>query len=195
MGGRGAPRRPGGRTTRTARRSSGASRGRSSTGWSAPTASPAGCGSARGRGSRTAAGSWTGSSADVTERRRSADELIAAQARLTHLAYHDPLTDLPNRLLFQEHLEQAIARARRGKQAVAVLFVDLDDFKLVNDSHGHTAGDELLRVVADRLRDAVRATDVVARLGGDEFLVLVADIDLEGAARRPSASPRTSARP
>ena len=120
--------------------------------------------------------------ADVTDRRRSADELVAAQARLAHLAYHDALTDLPNRLLFQEQLEQAIARARRGNQAVAVLFVDLDDFKLVNDSHGHTTGDELLRVVADRLRDAVRATDVVARLGGDEFLVLVADIDLEGAA-------------
>src|SRR4249919_2344140 len=120
--------------------------------------------------------------ADITERRRSADELIAAQARLAHLAYHDALTDLPNRLLFQEHLEQAIARAHRGNQAVAVLFVDLDDFKLVNDSHGHTTGDDLLRVVADRLRDTVRATDVVARLGGDEFLVLVADIDLEGAA-------------
>ena len=119
--------------------------------------------------------------ADITERRRSADELIAAQARLAHLAYHDALTDLPNRLLFQEHLEQAIARAHRGNLAVAVLFVDLDDFKLVNDSHGHTTGDELLRVVADRLRGAVRATDVVARLGGDEFLVLVADIDLEGA--------------
>ena len=119
--------------------------------------------------------------ADVTERRRSADELIAAQARLAHLAYHDALTDLPNRLLFQEHLEQAIARAHRGNLAVAVLFVDLDDFKLVNDSHGHTTGDELLRVVADRLRGAVRATDVVARLGGDEFLVLVADIELEGA--------------
>src|SRR4249919_473594 len=119
--------------------------------------------------------------ADVTDRRRSADELIAAQARLAHLAYHDALTDLPNRLLFQEHLEQAIARVHRGNRAVAVLFVDLDDFKLVNDSHGHTTGDELLRVVADRLRDAVRATDVVARLGGDEFLVLVADIDREGA--------------
>ncbi len=119
--------------------------------------------------------------ADVTDRRRSAAELIAAQARLAHLAYHDALTDLPNRLLFQEHLEHAIARAQRGNRAVAVLFVDLDDFKLVNDSHGHTTGDELLRVVADRLREAVRATDVVARLGGDEFLVLVADIDPEGA--------------
>jgi diguanylate cyclase (GGDEF)-like protein/PAS domain S-box-containing protein len=124
--------------------------------------------------------------ADITERRHSADELIAAQARLAHLAYHDALTDLPNRLLFQEHLEQAIARAHRGNRAVAVLFVDLDDFKLVNDSHGHTTGDELLRVVADRLRAAVRATDVVARLGGDEFLILLADIDKESAVEAAS---------
>jgi diguanylate cyclase (GGDEF)-like protein len=118
-----------------------------------------------------------GIAADVTKRRRAADELAAAQARLAHLAYHDPLTDLPNRTLFQEHLEHAIARARRGNLAVAVLFVDLDDFKLVNDSHGHSVGDDLLRVVATRLREAVRETDVVARLGGDEFLVLVADVD------------------
>jgi diguanylate cyclase (GGDEF)-like protein/PAS domain S-box-containing protein len=118
-----------------------------------------------------------GITADITERRRAADELADAQARLAHLAYHDALTDLPNRLLFQEHLEQAIARARRGGLAVAVLFVDLDDFKLVNDSHGHSVGDELLRIVATRLREAVRETDVVARLGGDEFLVLVADVD------------------
>jgi diguanylate cyclase (GGDEF)-like protein/PAS domain S-box-containing protein len=130
-----------------------------------------------------------GIAADVTERRHAADALAAAQARLAHLAYHDALTDLPNRLLFQEHLEQAVARARRGDQAVAVLFVDLDDFKLVNDSHGHSAGDELLRVVAGRLRDAVRATDVVARLGGDEFLVLVADIDRDAA---PEAAARVA---
>jgi diguanylate cyclase (GGDEF)-like protein/PAS domain S-box-containing protein len=123
-----------------------------------------------------------GIAADITERRKAADALAVAQARLAHLAYHDALTDLPNRLLFQEHLEQALARARRGTLAVAVLFVDLDDFKLVNDSYGHTTGDELLRVVAARLREAVRATDVVARLGGDEFLVLVADVDMETAA-------------
>jgi diguanylate cyclase (GGDEF)-like protein len=135
--------------------------------------------------------------ADVTDRRRSADELAEAQARLAHLAYHDALTDLPNRLLFQEHLEQALARAQRGGLAVAVLFVDLDDFKLVNDSHGHTVGDELLRVVASRLREAVRATDVVARLGGDEFLVLVADIDAATAveaAERVAENIRTALR-
>jgi diguanylate cyclase (GGDEF)-like protein len=136
--------------------------------------------------------------ADVTERRRSADELAVAQARLEHLAYHDALTDLPNRLLFQEHLEQALARAQRGDLAVAVLFVDLDDFKLVNDSHGHTTGDELLRVVASRLREAVRATDVVARLGGDEFLVLVADVDSDtaaDAAERVAENIRAALRP
>src|SRR5436190_2297188 len=123
-----------------------------------------------------------GIAADITDRRRAADELAAAQARLAHLAYHDPLTDLPNRTLFQEHLEHGVARARRGDLAVAVLFVDLDDFKLVNDSHGHAVGDDLLRVVAARLRQAVRETDVVARLGGDEFLVLVADIERTAAA-------------
>ena len=123
-----------------------------------------------------------GIAADITDRRRAADELAAAQARLAHLAYHDPLTDLPNRTLFQQHLEHGVARARRGDLAVAVLFVDLDDFKLVNDSHGHAVGDDLLRVVAARLRQAVRETDVVARLGGDEFLVLVADIERTAAA-------------
>jgi diguanylate cyclase (GGDEF)-like protein/PAS domain S-box-containing protein len=138
-----------------------------------------------------------GIAADVTERRRATDDLAAAQARLAHLAYHDALTDLPNRLLFQEHLEQALARAQRGDLAVAVLFVDLDDFKLVNDSYGHTTGDELLRVVAARLREAVRASDVVARLGGDEFLVLVADIDLAtaaDAAERVAENIRTAVR-
>ena len=114
--------------------------------------------------------------ADVTDRRRAGEELAEAQAKLAHLAYHDPLTDLPNRLLFQEHLEQAVERARRGSRGVAVLFVDLDDFKLVNDSFGHSVGDELLRAVAGRLRDVTRADDVVARLGGDEFLVLISDI-------------------
>ena len=114
--------------------------------------------------------------ADVTDRRRAGEELAEAQAKLAHLAYHDPLTDLPNRLLFQEHLEQAVERARRGSRGVAVLFVDLDDFKLVNDSFGHSVGDELLRAVAGRLREVTRADDVVARLGGDEFLVLISDI-------------------
>jgi diguanylate cyclase (GGDEF)-like protein/PAS domain S-box-containing protein len=112
--------------------------------------------------------------ADITERKRAADDLAAAQEKLAHLAYHDPLTDLPNRLLFQQHLERQLAVAQRTGGGVAVLFVDLNDFKLVNDSFGHAVGDELLRAVGERLCQATRAGDVVARLGGDEFLILVA---------------------
>jgi diguanylate cyclase (GGDEF)-like protein/PAS domain S-box-containing protein len=114
---------------------------------------------------------------DITQRK-------LAEERLAHLAYHDPLTGLPNRALFSEHLEVALARAERSGRGIAVLYVDLDDFKLVNDSFGHGAGDELLIEVARRLREAVRSTDVVARQGGDEFLILVADLDV-GEAETP----------
>jgi diguanylate cyclase (GGDEF)-like protein/PAS domain S-box-containing protein len=113
---------------------------------------------------------------DITPRKEAED-------RLAHLAYHDPLTGLPNRAMFREHLEVAIARAERTGRGVAVLFLDLDDFKLVNDSLGHGAGDELLRAVALRLGGAVRPTDVVARQGGDEFLILLSDLDLNLEAR------------
>ncbi|HET9509220.1 MAG TPA: EAL domain-containing protein [Gaiellaceae bacterium] len=109
---------------------------------------------------------------DITDRKHATEELAEAQRQLRHIAYHDPLTGLPNRIAFEERLEQTLAPAPAG-QAVAVLFVDLDDFKLVNDSFGHTAGDELLRAVAERLRRATRAEEVVARHGGDEFLLLV----------------------
>ena len=110
---------------------------------------------------------------DVTVRRSS-------EARLAHLALHDPLTDLPNRGLFQEHLTVAIANAERSGSGGAVLFIDLDDFKLVNDSFGHAVGDELLMIVSRRLRESCRAGDVVARQGGDEFLVLVQGAADEG---------------
>ncbi len=112
---------------------------------------------------------------DVTDRKQ-------AQAQIAHLAYHDHLTGLPNRELFYQHLELALARADRNRLGVAVLFVDLDSFKLVNDSFGHLVGDTLLRDFAARLRTVMRATDIVARQGGDEFLVLVPDLELDGGA-------------
>ena len=107
---------------------------------------------------------------DITDRRR-------AEHELERLAFHDPLTGLPNRILFHEHLDVALARAQRAGCGVAVLYVDLDDFKLVNDSFGHNAGDELLCEVAARLTGSTRAADVVARQGGDEFLILIADVE------------------
>jgi len=103
--------------------------------------------------------------------------LQAKEAALDHLASHDSLTGLPNRRVFMDRLELALARARRGGEPIALLFVDLDRFKEVNDHAGHAAGDALLRTVAQRMRGAVREADTVARMGGDEFLVL-----LDGAA-------------
>ncbi|MDA8384300.1 MAG: EAL domain-containing protein [Betaproteobacteria bacterium] len=99
-----------------------------------------------------------------------------AEAKLTALVHHDSLTGLPNRLLFSARLEQAMARADRHQQKVALMFIDLDRFKRINDTMGHAAGDELLRTIASRLRECVRKEDTVARLGGDEFTVLVEEI-------------------
>ena len=99
-------------------------------------------------------------------------ELKLTQAQLEHQATHDPLTGLPNRALFQELGEQALARSNRYGTTVAVLFLDLDRFKPVNDSLGHTVGDELLVHIATRLRSSIRRGDVVARFGGDEFVIL-----------------------
>jgi diguanylate cyclase (GGDEF)-like protein/PAS domain S-box-containing protein len=108
------------------------------------------------------------------------DELVQrqrAEQTLQFLAFHDALTGLPNRTMFEELLDLALARGRRRRQAVAVVYMDLDNFKLINDSLGHAAGDELLKETAARLRSVVRETDVVARPGGDEFLVLISDLE------------------
>jgi diguanylate cyclase (GGDEF)-like protein/PAS domain S-box-containing protein len=107
---------------------------------------------------------------DITDRKN-------AEEQVAFLAYHDNLTGLPNRTMFEELLELGLARARRHDLSVAVLCIDVDDFKLVNESLGYEAGDALLRAVADRLREATRETDLVARQGGDEFLLLLADIE------------------
>jgi diguanylate cyclase (GGDEF)-like protein len=102
--------------------------------------------------------------------------------QLAHLAYHDGLTALANRSLFHDRLGQALARAKRHTRAVAVLYLDLDAFKLVNDREGHDVGDAVLVEVAGRLLGVVRAEDTVARMGGDEFAIVMEDIedDLRG---------------
>jgi diguanylate cyclase (GGDEF)-like protein len=96
--------------------------------------------------------------------------------RMSHLAHHDHLTGLPNRLLFNDRLAQAMAAARRHSEQLAVLFVDVDRFKHVNDSLGHAIGDRLLLSVAERLAASVRGSDTVSRQGGDEFVILLSTI-------------------
>jgi diguanylate cyclase (GGDEF)-like protein/PAS domain S-box-containing protein len=107
---------------------------------------------------------------DITERKLN-DE------RIRHLAQHDTLTDLPNRALLTDRLQQALSYAKRDKQKVALMFVDLDRFKPINDTQGHVVGDWLLKQVASRMRECVRDSDTVARVGGDEFVVLLRSVE------------------
>ena len=106
---------------------------------------------------------------DITERKRSEDTI-------RHQAFHDTLTGLPNRVLFTDRLSRALSRARRYRAMLAVLFLDLDNFKVINDTLGHAAGDYLLRGVTDRLRLLLRDEDTIARFGGDEFIVLLPEV-------------------
>lgn len=98
------------------------------------------------------------------------------ERRFHHLAHHDPLTGLPNRLLFQDRLYQALEQAKRQQQVLAVLFIDLDNFKTINDTLGHAVGDQLVKAVGERLTHCVRSADTVARLSGDEFTSLLVNI-------------------
>jgi diguanylate cyclase (GGDEF)-like protein len=110
-------------------------------------------------------------------------ERTRATERVQYLAYHDPLTDLPNRTLLSDRLQQAILTARRGHTDVTLLILDLDGFKEINDALGHHAGDLVLQQLAARLRHTLRESDTVARLGGDEFAVVLPETDLEGGER------------
>ena len=111
---------------------------------------------------------------DITERK-------VLEERLAHQALHDPLTKLPNRTLFTDRLRQALARVRRRGLSLAVMFMDLDNFKVINDSLGHRMGDRLLVTASKRIRSVLRPEDTVARLGGDELVILLEDTDLDGA--------------
>jgi len=112
------------------------------------------------------------------ERQRTDEELTRREEELSFLATHDPLTGLPNRTLILDRVEQMLARSRRSDAPVAALFIDLDNFKDINDTLGHAAGDELLRAVAARLDGVVRGADALGRLGGDEFVVISDEISV-----------------
>lgn len=120
---------------------------------------------------------WQGYITDISAQKRMADQML-------HQAFHDPLTDLPNRWLFMDRLEHAVAQLAREERPIAVLFLDLDNFKLVNDSLGHRVGDELLVMAANRLTKTLRKGDTVARLGGDEFTILLEHLDDDQHAQR-----------
>ncbi len=110
---------------------------------------------------------------NITKRKRAEVELVRQAELSERQALHDPLTGLPNRLLFDDRIEHAISQAERDGTRLAIVMMDLDRFKEVNDSLGHKAGDELLEEVGERLRGALRASDTAARLGGDEFGLLL----------------------
>jgi diguanylate cyclase (GGDEF)-like protein/PAS domain S-box-containing protein len=112
-------------------------------------------------------------------------QLKSHQSQLEHIAYHDALTGLPNRTLLADRLQLAIAHAGRHRQRLAVVYVDLDGFKAVNDMHGHDQGDALLIAVAQRMRDVLRSEDTLARIGGDEFVAVLGDLDDDAAVETP----------
>ena len=106
---------------------------------------------------------------DITDRK-------VAEQVLEYMATHDSLTGLPNRTLFSDRLRHALARAKRSEKMIAVLFIDLDGFKSVNDAFGHEIGDQVLKLVSDKLRRCIRSSDTVARMSGDEFILVIENL-------------------
>jgi len=129
-----------------------------------------------GQGSHDASPPTRNEGALLLESIRRAIECKQAERHLAHLAYHDGLTNLPNRLLLLERITQDIARSARANTLLAVLFLDVDDFKTVNDTWGHETGDRLLQAIARRLLEQIRASDTLARVGGDEFVVVLPEL-------------------
>jgi len=121
-------------------------------------------------------GLYTLTTRDITMRRRVEAQLLEKQQHLDHLAHHDQLTGLPNRLFLAAHLPGAIEEAKASGSMLAVLFLDLDRFKHINDSRGHETGDKLLKAVAQRIRKTTRTNDIVVRMGGDEFIVVLKSV-------------------
>jgi diguanylate cyclase (GGDEF)-like protein len=122
---------------------------------------------------------------DISERKQ-------AEERITHLAQHDSLTDLPNRALFTDRLQQALKCAEREGERRALMFMDLDRFKPVNDTYGHAVGDQLLQEAALRMRKCIRASDTVGRIGGDEFVVLLPKLAGERVAQQVAEKLRSA---
>jgi len=120
---------------------------------------------------------------NVTDKKLAEKHLLEQKEKLHHQAHHDALTGLPNRVLFASKLEDAIKNSKENSTKVALLFIDLDHFKEINDSHGHKVGDEVLKIVTQKLSNTIRDNDTLARLGGDEFT-----ITMQGLTRKQNAS-------
>ena len=125
---------------------------------------------------------------DITDHKLAESALLDQKSRINYMSFHDPLTGLANRSLFYDRMHKSVSRAKRGNSSVAMLLIDLDRFKNINDSLGHDAGDTFLKLVAERLQYELRDTDTVARLGGDEFVVVLENIvksqDVENVAQK-----------
>jgi len=113
---------------------------------------------------------------NVTDKKNAQKYLLQQKEKLAHLAHHDPLTGLPNRLLFNDRLEKSIEKSKRNNKKIALLFIDLDHFKEINDSLGHNIGDEVLKIITQRLNDIIRKEDTLARFGGDEFTIILEEL-------------------